>query len=956
MAPTIAKILATNTPAPPPATVTLMPPDITTSAQTTTTMTTTTKVMTTTTAKLVFVIPTPKPTPTSNIDAGRTNLTLAILTCPPPLLLNVNNLTSTSCEGDCCIPCPASIIFYKPGQMERVYTITCIFRAISAVACGFLAAAYWILPSKRKHPHVIVLLFATATVPWEGLGTAWLFKREQLLCKSIYEIATMTNSWLCAIQVLGTLCLGFLLILNLHVMTIYRSSLIQRNMSRLLVLAALAPLASVVPVAVKRQIMNPGFGSICFTGPAIADHFFFIPMSVIVVMAIILHLGTIAFLIKNSIQANVSVIDSPTRGIANPNMPTTRQRRLQTARDISMLLRQQWRPGLFALCLLIIDGIYWLFYFQDAKKVINVTPQTPWFKIWEKCLTQQTNISIESGILSLKNPTLDQIQAAGIEAQKVCAAVAAPFIPNFIWAALTDIVPAMFGLIVFAIFGSRMELWFDVRVRLFGRRGLRNSKPRFEIDNYVSNGYAFKNGSFAVNGSSYNGSTRSYGRGRDEDSIKYVMAEITKENQEKLALFQQEREQQALRENKQPQPPPRPRHNFDEYVGGGGPVQTPASTLYNSQRTSTPVFGGSIPRKSLARNASVESREPNTALSKNMTTDSWSPIESNLAVPAPAAYRLYTPEPWKPINLSDNSQTNSRSGTPQNQSHLNSADNSRVGTPLNGSNEYVPIPQLRIDTKNVNPPSPRHSRSQSQQTLVQVSPAGDRNFYNAVDIEGFPRSLTTPPPPSYKPNSAGVGSFSSGSPLKYSNSNGSSGGRGSFSAGGPLKHSGSGGSSRSVMNNSNNNNSPLSTSPLSKIDYIPNTSYKSPDVDSFSAGGPLKYSGSGGSSRTVMNNNNNYNNNNSPVAISPLSKIEYIPHTSYKSPDVDPQLAVVGEASRVQLNYQVGSGSRQPPLEQQQQLVSPQRSKPVVLPFEQRNTNTTANLMDRPPQNRRRLS
>jgi len=91
-------------------------------------------------------------------------------------------------------------VFYEPNKLENVYTITSIFRAISASACALLAIAYLLLPNRRRHPHLIVLLFALLMVPWEGLGTAWLYKKEDLLCKNVYEIADMSNSWFCGLQ------------------------------------------------------------------------------------------------------------------------------------------------------------------------------------------------------------------------------------------------------------------------------------------------------------------------------------------------------------------------------------------------------------------------------------------------------------------------------------------------------------------------------------------------------------------------------------------------------------------------------------------------------------------------------------------------------------------------------------------------------------------------------------
>lgn len=69
-----------------------------------------------------------------------------------------------------------------------------------------------------------------------------------------------------------------------------------------MVVSFILPLALVIPVIVKKQIMNPGFGSICFVGPDVASAFFFYPLSVIVCVAALLHLGTIGFMIKVRLQ------------------------------------------------------------------------------------------------------------------------------------------------------------------------------------------------------------------------------------------------------------------------------------------------------------------------------------------------------------------------------------------------------------------------------------------------------------------------------------------------------------------------------------------------------------------------------------------------------------------------------------------------------------------------------
>ncbi|KAG0210411.1 hypothetical protein BGX33_004942 [Mortierella sp. NVP41] len=317
-------------------------------------------------------------------------------------------------------------------------------------------------------------------VPWEGLGTAWLYKKKDLLCKNVYEIATMSNSWFCGVQgitlmyiVLVMLCLGFLLIANLHFLTVYRSSVIQTHLTKLIALSFFLPLSLVLPVAIRKQIENPGFGSICFVSSEVASPYFFYPLSVAVCLATLLHLGTIVFMIKTSIQNNAAAVSDSTSfsqgdGQSNRTM-SKRQRRLQTARDISQLLKQQWRPGFFALCLLIIDMIYWLFYFIEAKKLSRVSPDTKWFNEWLECLGAQAQSAMLSGQLSATS-TLAELKAAGETAQGACARIATPNVPSFAWAALSDIMPAVFGIMILIIFGTKLELWRDLRIRIFGER------------------------------------------------------------------------------------------------------------------------------------------------------------------------------------------------------------------------------------------------------------------------------------------------------------------------------------------------------------------------------------------------------------------------------------------------------------------------------------------------------
>ncbi|KAF9572505.1 hypothetical protein EC968_009729 [Mortierella alpina] len=111
----------------------------------------------------------------------------------------------------------------------------------------------------------------------------------------------MSNNWICGLQVYTFqvgLCVSFLLIANLHFLAAYHSELIQVHLTKLIVISFLLPLCAAIPVAVKRGIEYRGIGSICLLTPEISAPFLNYPVSVIICIAALLHLGTIAFAIK----------------------------------------------------------------------------------------------------------------------------------------------------------------------------------------------------------------------------------------------------------------------------------------------------------------------------------------------------------------------------------------------------------------------------------------------------------------------------------------------------------------------------------------------------------------------------------------------------------------------------------------------------------------------------------
>src|SRR5690606_35931232 len=105
---------------------------------------------------------------------------------------------------------------------------------------------------------------------------------------------------------------------------------------------------------------------------------------------------------------------------------------LRSAKDISLVLKQQWRPGLFALGLVIMFFIYWLFYFLEVTKLRNISGETEWFQNWFACLINQAAQIQKSGSIEVED-------IMGHTAQRTCSSISLPHVPTFGWIILSEI-------------------------------------------------------------------------------------------------------------------------------------------------------------------------------------------------------------------------------------------------------------------------------------------------------------------------------------------------------------------------------------------------------------------------------------------------------------------------------------------------------------------------------------
>ncbi|KAF9158467.1 hypothetical protein DFQ26_007566 [Actinomortierella ambigua] len=396
--------------------------------------------------------------------------------CPPPLISNTHNIVSKACSGLCCLPCPATSTFYEPGIMDQLNDAVSIVRAISCVATLFLGVSYLVLPNRKQDSHLVLLFMFFTNAVWQGLGTIWLAKKREHTCHSDVEESTLANNTLCGAQAIllvyltGVLfCQAITLMANMFALIVYRSTRLQTHLLKLILLSFVLPVTLIIYPWVKQSFGYVGYGSVCFMTSDLADAHFFYPIMSLMSAGVMLHLATVGHVVKMYIQRDQDWSNAINTGSAfSLSVLSKRQQSVHTAREISHLLQQQWRPAAFVLCQLVIFLVYFGFYFFETKKFEHIQSTLPWFQEWAACLSQQAVAQITSLISSSASPVTvssvvapSYVQLLGQNAQSQCKALSAPHVPAFHKLVLSEIGPPAFGIIVFFIFASKRDLWQD---------------------------------------------------------------------------------------------------------------------------------------------------------------------------------------------------------------------------------------------------------------------------------------------------------------------------------------------------------------------------------------------------------------------------------------------------------------------------------------------------------------
>ncbi|KAF9126892.1 hypothetical protein BGW39_006273 [Mortierella sp. 14UC] len=398
------------------------------------------------TATTNFILPSPAPTTTPTSPGGGGPLTPnPAMRCPAIMIPDPNPdpknpIPNRLCTNGCCVKCPAVNSFYEPNQVENVLRAAYFTRQASLGFAIFMAISYLVLPGKRSQPHISVLFLTVSLSLWYVAFD--IMPGYSNACVNDLDQSNGSNSKLCGAQ--GVLIIYLtqtsalwcsLLIYKLHLLAVWRSNWIDAHYGYFTAFCWIFPLAFAIPVAVKNLAEYPGIGFSCLVGTKSLNTYLFYPVAVYMYPAMICHVVTVGKMIRLAVMS--SKIDT---GLSQ--LSTDARMKVTTTMQAKRLLRGQWRPALMVGAVMTCLTVFWLFYFVDAHSLASLSPKTEWLQAWGKCIFMQ----------AMAGKSADEMQL-------FCAQDAREHLPSIHWFAAAEILLALLGVVVAAVFITKAEFW-----------------------------------------------------------------------------------------------------------------------------------------------------------------------------------------------------------------------------------------------------------------------------------------------------------------------------------------------------------------------------------------------------------------------------------------------------------------------------------------------------------------
>ncbi|KAJ3089668.1 hypothetical protein HK102_005781, partial [Quaeritorhiza haematococci] len=311
------------------------------------------------------------------------NADLALDACPPPLVADPNpeqskNDPNRRCSRGCCLACPAQESFYPKGYKATSSKLYLAFVFISLISFGSVTIMALTLKSMRRHPAIWTSMCGiSGTLTFAG--APFLAPRlEDTLCVDSVTRATAFNNWKTGaaafFMILGVnLLLSYipLLILNLHLMTVWRNNVLARFEKWIHFFVWISSMGlTAAPFALGLVGATPSV-------PMIMDeHLAFwilLPRAPLVFGSFLLHIITGVYLVTVSRSVN---------------------RHMKQAKYVRSQLKLQWRSMVLAAAtcftfvfFIVSVNIFKSYYFAAGSAyAAKVDQNTPWVREWIRCI------------------------------------------------------------------------------------------------------------------------------------------------------------------------------------------------------------------------------------------------------------------------------------------------------------------------------------------------------------------------------------------------------------------------------------------------------------------------------------------------------------------------------------------------------------------------------------------
>ncbi|KAF9113055.1 hypothetical protein BGX27_002311 [Mortierella sp. AM989] len=369
------------------------------------------------------------------------------------------NTDDAFCGCGCCLPCPQTNAFYKPGILDNGFFITDILKGVSAVLALVLAFSYIVLPGKLQHPSNLILFAALATAIFAAAVAPSYGNPKRIQCAANgVTTATSYNNNLCTIQgawllfgAISTTAWLSIVIVNLHLHTVWNSSWLSLRSWLTHVIGWVIP-ATFAAIAVVTKSIGWNNSNMCMATQETSNALLFIPLGVIMIPATLLHILTFVHIIKVTLQSENSST------VSHSTLSSGRAARISHRRHVMNAIRIQWRAALLAVVVSSSVLIYWAFYLVEGAKT-----DMSWMSTWQLCIfTKQGN-------------------------QEQCGEqFAKGHVPDFLFMMITEGLVSTTGLWVFLLFfkHSLIMEWRDL-ISGWICCGGRRSRKRAENEFYV---------------------------------------------------------------------------------------------------------------------------------------------------------------------------------------------------------------------------------------------------------------------------------------------------------------------------------------------------------------------------------------------------------------------------------------------------------------------------------------